>query len=381
MNVRHVILDRDGVLNEMPSGSRYVTSVANWRWIPGALDGLALLADAGIRASIATNQSAIGRGMLSERQLEDIHSRMIDDAARHGAAIDAVMICPHAPSDHCSCRKPQPGLVQKALAASLVDPAETLMIGDDETDMEASWAAGVTAVLVRTGKGRSTEAGLRSLELPVYDDLISASRAIVKGQTNGADAMQCTIRHAFLQHMRVVRAAADVMPRRLEDAVHAADLCLSNGGKILACGNGGSAADAQHFIGELVGRYCMERPARAGIALNTDGVTMTALANDYGYERVFARQVEALANRGDVLVAISTSGKSRNVLEAARVARDRGCVVIGMTGESGGALAALCDITLAVPSSVTARIQELHGFCIHAFAEALDRRCAARSHS
>jgi phosphoheptose isomerase len=373
MTIRHVILDRDGVLNEVAPGGGYITDLTDWNWIPGALDGLALLRTAGIRTSIATNQSAVGRKIMTENQLADIHTQMIAEVARHGAVIDALMVCPHAPDDHCSCRKPRPGLIERALTQSDIKTSETVMIGDDETDLEASWGAGVTAVLVRTGKGRTTEAGLRSLDVPVFDDLTSASRAIVEDEIRMSDVRQLTVKRAFLQHLRVAEFAAATMPRQLIEAVDLVYGCLAAGHKIMACGNGGSASDAQHFVAELVGRYCEERSARAALALTADGSTLTALANDYGYDRVFARQVEALGQAGDVLVAISTSGRSRNVIEAARAARARGCSIIGFTGETGGELVDLCDIVLRAPSTVVARIQEMHGLYIHALVEALDR--------
>jgi D-sedoheptulose 7-phosphate isomerase len=371
--IKHVILDRDGVLNEVTPGGGYVTSLTQWRWIPGALDGLALLRNAGIRTSIATNQSAVGRGLMTEDQLTQIHAKMRVDATRHGAAIDALMVCPHAPDDHCTCRKPRPGLIEQALARADIETSETLMIGDDETDLEASWAAGISAALVRTGKGRATEKDIRSLNVPVFDDMATAARAIIANEMGMPDIRGLTVQRAFLQHLRVVRAATANMPARIIEAVDLAYQCLAAGHKIMACGNGGSASDAQHLVAELVGRFCDERPARAAVALTADGSTLTALANDYGYERVFARQVEAIGCAGDVLVAISTSGRSRNVIEAVRAARARGCAIVGFTGELGGDLGELCDIVLAAPSATTARIQEMHGFYIHALVEALDR--------
>jgi len=373
MTIRHVILDRDGVLNELAPRGGYITSPAQWRWIPGALEGLARLSRAGIRASIATNQSAVGRGLMSGDDLASIHTQMVADAARHGAAIDALMVCPHTPQERCDCRKPRPGLINQALETAPSGTGDTMKIGDDVTDLEASWAAGVTGVLVRTGKGIATESVVSSMDVAIFDDLDTVSRAVLGNEMRLGDARRMSVQRAFLEHQRVVRMATESSATSLIDAVDLAHRCLESGHKIMTCGNGGSASDAQHLVGELVGRYCSDRPARAAIALTTDGSTMTALANDYGYERVFARQVEALGRRGDVLVAISTSGRSRNVIEAALTARSRGCRVIGLTGESGGDLAPLCDIVFAVPSTVTARIQEVHGLLIHAFAEALDR--------
>lgn len=148
-----------------------------------------------------------------------------------------------------------------------------------------------------------------------------------------------------------------------EDIARVAEVVISAlraGGKVLICGNGGSAADAQHIACELVGYFAKERAAWPAIALTTDTSVLTSVGNDLGYEQVFARQVEALAKAGDVVIAISTSGNSPNVLAAARAARGRGCKVIGLTGDGGGRLATETDINLAVPSTVTPRIQEAH---------------------
>ena len=132
------------------------------------------------------------------------------------------------------------------------------------------------------------------------------------------------------------------------------------GKKVLLIGNGGSAADAQHIAGELVGRFRIERKALPAIALTTDTSTLTALANDYGYDTVFSRQLEALANEGDVLIAITTSGTSPNILKAIETARSEGVVVIALTGEDGSKLKGMADLTITVPSKDTQRIQEAH---------------------
>jgi D-sedoheptulose 7-phosphate isomerase len=147
---------------------------------------------------------------------------------------------------------------------------------------------------------------------------------------------------------------------------------LRSGKKVLLCGNGGSAADAQHIAAEFVGRYEKERRAYPSIALTTDTSALTAIGNDYGYERVFARQVEALATAGDVLIAISTSGNSPNVLAAIEKAREIGCVVIGMTGRGGGKMRDMCDALIAVPADRTARIQEAHITIGHLWCEYVD---------
>ena len=181
------------------------------------------------------------------------------------------------------------------------------------------------------------------------------------------------IDEVFAEHAAVVARSASELPPVLERVVAALHDCLRSGHKILACGNGGSAADAQHLVAELVGRFKAERRALPAIALSADTAILTALGNDYGYERVFARQVEALGARGDVLIAISTSGNSANVVQAAQAAHKLGCTVVVLTGAQGGALAAHADLLIRAPSSVVARIQEMHTLCIHAVAASLDR--------
>jgi D-sedoheptulose 7-phosphate isomerase len=175
------------------------------------------------------------------------------------------------------------------------------------------------------------------------------------------------------QHIR-----ADILEssRNLEAlAAQAADIekaallmvrCLKNGGKILSCGNGGSAADAQHLAAELSGRFEVDRPGLPAVALTTNASTLTAVANDYDYAQVFSRQITGLMNAGDVLVAISTSGNSPNVLEAVREAKRHKGIVIGWTGESGGSLKDICDVCLRVPHKRTARVQEGHLTILHA---------------
>ncbi len=183
-----------------------------------------------------------------------------------------------------------------------------------------------------------------------------------------------SIANVFTEHAQVTARAAQELPQVLERVVKAVDQCLQAGHKVFACGNGGSAADAQHLVAELIGRFLHERRALPAIALTADAATLTAIGNDYGYERVFARQLEGLARKGDLLFAISTSGNSPNVLQAAQTARSIGCVVVGMTGERESKLAPMADSGLLIraPSTVTARIQEVHTLCIHAIADSLD---------
>ena len=162
------------------------------------------------------------------------------------------------------------------------------------------------------------------------------------------------------------------MQEKLEQASLLVVETLKNGNKVLLCGNGGSAADAQHIAAELTGRYKTERRGLPGIALTTDTSALTAIGNDYGYDRVFDRQVEALANKGDLLIGISTSGNSKNVTNALKVAREMGCKTLGLTGRDGGAMNELCDINLVVPSNDTPRIQEMHILFAHTICQIID---------
>jgi D-sedoheptulose 7-phosphate isomerase len=153
----------------------------------------------------------------------------------------------------------------------------------------------------------------------------------------------------------------------------AAIAALRGGRKILIAGNGGSAADAQHIAAEIVGRYRQDRPAWAAIALTTDSSALTSIANDYGFERIFARQVEGLGQPGDVLIGMTTSGRSPNILSALEVARGRGLVTIGMTGAGGAAMGGWCDHLLLAPSPTTAVVQQIHMMAAHAICDRIER--------
>ena len=158
--------------------------------------------------------------------------------------------------------------------------------------------------------------------------------------------------------------------RRIAAVIIAA---LRSGNKLLIVGNGGSAADAQHIAAEIVGRYKQERPAYAAMALTTDTSTLTAVANDYGFEQVFARQVAGLGRRGDVLLALSTSGRSPNILAALRAAKERGLVTIGFTGSKGEALRSLCDHLLITPSDDTPVVQQIHLAVAHGICDEIEQ--------
>ncbi|MBI5790970.1 MAG: phosphoheptose isomerase [Rhodocyclales bacterium] len=183
------------------------------------------------------------------------------------------------------------------------------------------------------------------------------------------------IQRQFTDSADTKRAAMAAMAAPIETAARRMTACLRAGGKVMACGNGGSAADSQHFAAELLNRFEKERPPLAAIALTTDTSTLTSIANDYRYEDVFAKQIQAFGKSGDVLLAISTSGNSPNVIEAIHTAHAKGICVVALTGKQGGKIAALLandDIHLCVPADRTARIQEVHLLTIHCLCDGID---------
>ena len=183
--------------------------------------------------------------------------------------------------------------------------------------------------------------------------------------------MKSIIENEFAEHLKV----AEKISSLTGNVETVAQLCISslnNGGKILIFGNGGSAADAQHIAAELVGRYKIERKGLPAIALTTDTSALTSIGNDYGYDRVFDRQVEALANRGDVAIGISTGGSSGNVINGLQTAKDLGCKLIGFSGRDGGEMNSLCDVNLVVPAEDTPRIQEMHIVIGHTICHLID---------
>jgi D-sedoheptulose 7-phosphate isomerase len=179
----------------------------------------------------------------------------------------------------------------------------------------------------------------------------------------------------FLDSIAVKQEAEKILPEQVARGVVAMTECLRAGGKVMACGNGGSAADAQHFSAELIGRFERERQELAAIALTTDTSILTAVGNDYSYDEIFSKQVRGLGKKGDILIGISTSGNSKNVVKAIEAAKKIGIKIIALTGNGGGKIASLLDaddIHLCAPSTRTARIQETHLVLLHAICDGVD---------
>lgn len=190
-------------------------------------------------------------------------------------------------------------------------------------------------------------------------------------------SLEARVESQFDDSARLKIDAAKLLSAPIARGIELMAASLEAGGKILACGNGGSAADAQHFAAELVNRFERERPPLAGLALTTDTSTLTSIGNDYSYEQVFEKQLRALGRKGDVLLAISTSGNSANVIAAMRAARELGVRIVALTGNGGGKMAALLahdDVHVCVPHKRTMRIQEVHLLVLHCLCDGIDTR-------
>lgn len=357
MTRRYALLDRDGTL---VVEKHHLSSIDQLELLPGAADGLRRLAASGIGAVMVTNQSVVGRGMLSMEELGKIHDELVRRLNAEGAGLEAIYVCPHRPEEGCSCRKPSTELALRAAQELHFDLRQSFVIGDQPGDIQMGRACGATTVLVRTGYGgKSEEDGVQADF--VADDLAVAAERIKPVLSLTPDAMVRLRSH--------IEASIDTKRKLLESgagpmltAANAMKQCLERGNKLLLCGNGGSAADAQHIAAEFVSVLNQNflRPGLAAIALTTDTSVLTASANDFGFAGVFERQVQALGRPGDVLIGISTSGNSENVLRAIDYARRHGLVTIALTGDRDCKLAEAAEIVLRAPSSVTQFIQESH---------------------
>jgi len=348
---RAVLLDRDGTIIVRKT---YLSDPDEVELIPGAAAALRALSSRGLPLLVVSNQSAIGRGYFDAERLHQINERMMALLRVENVALSGIYVCPHTPEDCCECRKPAPGLVRQAAAEHDFDPRAGFVIGDNRCDVDLGRAVGATTFLVATGHGSEfvNDDSIR----PDYRvaDIGDASRIILELMSRD-DA----IRDYLATSAQLLTRAASECAAQIGTAAEAIIAAYRAGGKVLLCGNGGSAADCQHIATELMSRLHkeVERRALPAIALTTDTSFLTAFTNDCGYDGVFARQVESLGAAGDVLIAISTSGRSPNVLRAAEAATAKRMTTIGITGTEGP-LREKVDIAVSIPSGDTQHIQE-----------------------
>lgn len=361
-----IILDRDGTLIKEKN---YLHDPNGAELTEGAADGLRMLSKLGYRFIVLTNQSGIGRGYFTEDEMNAVHLRVNEMLACAGVRVEGWFHCPHKPGDGCSCRKPATGLVREAQAKLGFDAADiAFVIGDKKSDVELADALGAPSVLLMTGYGAAEyERGVRGALNCA--NMCEAAAVIARREREAA-------RESFALDLEGHIAAVSGMRSLADGIAEAAAMitsALRGGGRFFVCGNGGSAADAQHIAAELSGRYLAEREPLDAAALSCNASALTAIGNDYGFDRIFARQLEAHGRAGDVLLAISTSGNSANVLEAVRSAKKLGIASIALTGSGGGTLAKEADSALRVPSNHTPRIQEMHILIGHALCRIVEK--------
>ena len=359
-----VFVDRDGVINQ--NLAEYVRSWEAFSFLPGARGALRRLHEAGWPTVVVTNQSGVGRGVLPLEQVAEIHERMRAAIEEAGGRVAAVMLCPHHPDEGCDCRKPAPGLLREAAELLSIDLARSWMVGDHPTDAAAARAAGCRPILVRSGRGSADE--LEGEGAPVVPDLAAAVDLIL-AEARQFGAVASGVASYFAALAEAVRAIDAEAVERLVEAVRRA---REAGGMVYTLGNGGSAATASHLALDLAKNTRRpDRPDLRVFALTDNVGLLTAWANDANYEEVFAAQLDALARPGDLVVAVSGSGNSRNVLRAVEVAKARGAATFGVAGFAGGRLAELAHDCVVVRSENMQLVEDGHMAIVHAVMRAL----------
>jgi phosphoheptose isomerase len=384
-----VILDRDGTVNVE---RHYLSSPAQLELLDGAAAGIRMLRELGLPVVLITNQSGIARGFFSLDTLELIHAELRMQLSAEGAGVDAIYFCPHSPSDDCQCRKPRPGLALKAAQEFGASLTQSFVIGDKSCDMELGDQIGAHTILVTTGYGKQ-ERQNGNAHRHISANLLEAARKIKQilfEQTqNNVGATMITaatstagghydVREVIRKHLvssaQVKHSASASCVESIASAAKIITDCFKAKGKVLLCGNGGSAADCQHIAAEFISvlRQEFPRPGLPAIALTTDSSILTARGNDFGFDQVFSRQIQALGMSGDVLIAISTSGNSQNVLNAVQQANALGMHTIAFTGGTGGKLVQLSQVSIIAPSDVVQHIQETHIAAAHALCQVVE---------
>ncbi len=367
-----VLCDRDGTLNIDRPG--YVLSPDRLELYPEAAEALERLSRAGCRLAVVTNQSPVGRGLLSRQELDRIHDRLRSELSARGVSLLGIYYCPHAPDAGCGCRKPEAGLLRRAMVDLQGERGRTYMVGDSPSDVLAGRRAGALTVLVRwTGGplpdpapdyacGSLTEAADWIIR---REELEAAGRAF--GEVAAAAAVEegSPVSQAHLGS--VAKALEAFGAQKISEMARIIDEAGSRGRTVFVAGNGGSAATAAHFVVDLRkgGRRAGRMRIRA-LCLTDNVPSLTAWANDEGYPGALAEQLTDWAEPGDVFVAISVSGTSPNVVKAAEAALSAGCRVIALTGNPGSTLARLSELSLDFPGLSVEAVEDCHSAVCHA---------------
>jgi phosphoheptose isomerase len=380
MQQRFVVLDRDGTLIRERN---YLSDPSQVELLENAAAGLRSFSRMGLECIVATNQSGVGRKYFTSKTVDAVNARVAELLQTHGCRVAAFYVCPHKPEDACNCRKPSPGLLLEASAEFGFEPSRCFVIGDKPCDVELGRRVGATTVLVLTGYGRECLSRGNVHPDLVANDLHEAATMIesIIAAECGSDLLGNAAEQVRKHFVASIATKQRVLAECTDDIARTAALfskTLRGGGKILLCGNGGSAADCQHIAAELVSVLTQDyvRPGLPAIALTTDTSILTASANDFGFEGIFERQVQALGRPGDVVVGISTSGNSVNVARALEYARGHAMATVALTGASRGKVAAHADITVCVPDTSTMHIQEAHIAIAHVLCYLTERAVA-----
>src|ERR1035437_5085718 len=335
-----IFLDRDGVINErIPNG--YVTSWDQFRFLDGIVETVASLAGLGLPVIVISNQACVGKGLIDELRLESITRRFVAALQLAGGRVDAVYYCPHRPDETCGCRKPRPGLLEQASRDWRIDLGRSVLVGDSATDLDAAAAVGCRAVLFDPHE-------------PAPGLAASVSR-LLRGEARMPE-------HFLQQYKKDLLAAIDTLNfEQVSRVIGVLAKARDEGRRIFVCGNGGSASTASHFACDLVKGASFNRPRRFKIMALTDSLpTLTAYSNDVSYDCAFVEQLKNFAEVGDIVMAISGSGNSRNVIQALEYGNSIGCRTIALTGRNGGKLGPLAELNIQVSNPHMGRIEDVH---------------------
>ncbi len=379
-----VFLDRDGTINRYVG---FLRNIDDFELIDGVSDAIKIFRNLGYLVIIITNQPIIARGEMTIEELEQVHKKMETLLGNEGTYIDDLFYCPHHPHKgfkgelleykvECKCRKPRPGMLLEAADKYNIDLASSWMVGDSETDIEAGKNAGCKTCFLTEDCKKNYSQNCTANSLIDFADMLKRKMDVMKDKKLLRHVDTLVERYPQLNK---IREAIEEGYQMIEDS-------YTKDGKLLIAGNGGSAADSEHIVGELMKRFKIPRPINAelkdrlirisenvgrkladnleyalmAIPLVSHEALSTAYINDVDAESMFAQQLLGYGRSGDVFLAISTSGNSKNILNAAIVAKAVGIKVIGLTGKDGGKLAQYTDCMIKVPETETYMIQELH---------------------
>ena len=380
-------MDRDGTINELAG---FVKSPADFNLIDGAAEAIRMLNASGYLAIVATNQPVVARGECSLEALDEIHKKMETELGRRGAFLDGIYFCPHHPHGgyegevaelkvDCACRKPKPGMLLKAAEDLNIDLSQSWMVGDSTTDIQAGISAGARTVLVMTGEAGQDGKGCAAPDYTAPTLLDAVKLILSKSQKDCSMEFKDDIREYIALEIETLKKLdADAINEALNLLVETA----RRRKRVYVFGNGGSSATASHFQNDFA-KGASQRAADKFrfCCLNDNVPTLTAIANDIGFEEVFRFQLEGVIEPGDVVIAISGSGNSRNVLNAVEYAKVCGNKVIGLTGYDGGKLKGLSDISLHVPVHSMQVAEDIHMVLDHLMMSALCKRQQSKAYS